>query len=399
MSFDYYRGLLAQRDRIEPFRREIARVVKPGDRVLEIGAGLGTYSFFAAQAGAKHVWAVEGGPVIAVAKALASANGYADRVTFVRGWYPQVELPQRMDVVILEDYPARLLDAWTFSVLRHINTETLGPGGRIVPTRARLNVVPVMNPKNWTIVGPLGGEEDSAYGLDWTLSREYIYNSPLQTPLTAADFRHDPKVIAEVRLDRVPDAAQVGGSTEWRFDADTMIHGLGYWFDLEVGPGTWLSNAPSGQPGSWGYLYLPISEAFTVPGGVTVSATVAPEVDSDGTPGWLTWEVRCGDTRFRGHEFKSFPATLDDVAAKSRAWVPDLTPAAKLEARILELVDGRRPVGRIAEAIAGTDVARGLSANEVLAQITSTLAGRTSVSPRLREDPRPWGRERKEPGR
>jgi protein arginine N-methyltransferase 1 len=71
MSMDYYRGMLIQRSRVEAFRRAIHAAVRPGDRVLEIGSGLGTYAFFAAEAGASKVWAVEGAPIISVAKTLA----------------------------------------------------------------------------------------------------------------------------------------------------------------------------------------------------------------------------------------------------------------------------------------------------------------------------------------
>ena len=71
--------------------------------MVEIGAGLGTYAFFAAEAGAGKVWAVEGGDVINVAKTLARVNGFAEQVEFVRGWFPGVALPKSVDVLIFED--------------------------------------------------------------------------------------------------------------------------------------------------------------------------------------------------------------------------------------------------------------------------------------------------------
>ncbi|MGD2175984.1 MAG: 50S ribosomal protein L11 methyltransferase, partial [Candidatus Brocadiaceae bacterium] len=61
-SVKYYRDLLGDRERIEAFRRAIQRAVQPGDRVLDVGTGLGTFAFFAADAGASVVWAVDGDP-------------------------------------------------------------------------------------------------------------------------------------------------------------------------------------------------------------------------------------------------------------------------------------------------------------------------------------------------
>ena len=64
---------------------------------------VGTYSFFAAQAGAAKVWAVEGGPIVNVAKTLARVNGVADRVELIRGWFPGVAIPEPVDVLIFEE--------------------------------------------------------------------------------------------------------------------------------------------------------------------------------------------------------------------------------------------------------------------------------------------------------
>ena len=67
-TMQYYRDLLKQSERIEVFREAIAAVVLPGDSLIEIGSGLGTFAFFAADAGAANVWAVDGDPIIHVAR-------------------------------------------------------------------------------------------------------------------------------------------------------------------------------------------------------------------------------------------------------------------------------------------------------------------------------------------
>jgi len=375
MTMDYYRGMLTQTTRIEAFRNRIAAVVQPDDTVLEIGTGLGTYAFFAAAAGAKKVWAVEGAPVVNVSKTIARVNDFHDRVEFVRGWYPGVSIPERADVLIFENYPPRLIDSWTFDVLRQLHREALKPGARVVPDRARLCVAPVRAAKLWEIVGRFGADGDVAYGIDWSPSREYVYNTPLGMPISQDDLQHEARAIADVRLDRLPSAEELAGETSWTFRRSATIHGLAYWFDMELQSGVWLSNAPGAEPGAWGYLYLPVAEPVSVPAGGNLAARVAPEVGGDGAPKWLTWEIGCGTVRYRGHEFKSFPASLSDLLPSSPSWTPELHAHAKTELHILSMADGKRSVEQIARAVQGMDGAADM--DEAVALVLTTLAGRT----------------------
>ena len=67
--------MICDRVRTEAFRRAIESVVRPGDVVLDVGAGSGILSLFAARAGAARVYAVERTTVATVAQMLAAANG------------------------------------------------------------------------------------------------------------------------------------------------------------------------------------------------------------------------------------------------------------------------------------------------------------------------------------
>ena len=62
---DYYADLLRDRRRIDAFLQAIAAVVRPGDHVLDVGSGLGTFARAAARAGARRVTAIEADPTAA----------------------------------------------------------------------------------------------------------------------------------------------------------------------------------------------------------------------------------------------------------------------------------------------------------------------------------------------
>src|SRR4030095_5683068 len=85
VDYNYYARLLMGKHRIRAFQSALQAAVRPSDVVVEIGAGVGTYSFFAAQSGAKRVYAIEKERVIHVAEGLAARNGLAEKITFVLG--------------------------------------------------------------------------------------------------------------------------------------------------------------------------------------------------------------------------------------------------------------------------------------------------------------------------
>ena len=86
--------MIRDRVRTEAFRRAIESVVRPGDVVLDVGAGSGILSLFAARAGAACVYAVERTTVAAVAQGLAAANGVAEIVQVFHGDVMEIELPR-----------------------------------------------------------------------------------------------------------------------------------------------------------------------------------------------------------------------------------------------------------------------------------------------------------------
>ncbi len=78
------------------------RVDFKGKTVLDVGAGTGMLSFFAAQAGASKVYAVEASGMASKADKLAKANGLGDVVTVLNQRVEEVSLDERVDVLISE---------------------------------------------------------------------------------------------------------------------------------------------------------------------------------------------------------------------------------------------------------------------------------------------------------
>ncbi|CAL5382349.1 unnamed protein product [Camellia sinensis] len=74
-----------------------------GRVVVDVGAGSGILSLFAAQVGAKHVYAVEASEMAEYARKLIAGNPLlAQRITVVKGKFEEVELPEKIDILISE---------------------------------------------------------------------------------------------------------------------------------------------------------------------------------------------------------------------------------------------------------------------------------------------------------
>ena len=118
-STDFPYMCLKDEARTLAFREAIRAVVRSGDVVVDVGAGSGILSFFAAEAGASKVYAVEIDPVSAAAlrRSVELNPAVADRISVVEGDAAMVDLPRHADVVVAEIIETGLLDEQQVPVL------------------------------------------------------------------------------------------------------------------------------------------------------------------------------------------------------------------------------------------------------------------------------------------
>lgn len=318
MSLLYYANLLVSANRIEAFRRGIEEGVRPGDRVLEIGSGLGTFAFFAARAGAGSVVAVDSEPVIHVAETVALGNGLADRVEFVRGSLPEVELSGKFDVVIYEDFRTHLLDMKTFGMLRDVQERSMAEGARMIPGAARLGVAPVHAESVHLETFPLEVTGYDRFGLDWSMIRPFLANSPRRVSLTPDHLLGDAAYGPRLPLKPVPQADDLRVAGSWIVEDGGVACALALWFELELHDDGWLSNAPREDAEPWGQWLLPVDPPLVLSPGQKLEASVWRESVADGAPGFTAWECRVGDEVRRGHEFAGTPLGLQDLVPDGR---------------------------------------------------------------------------------
>jgi predicted RNA methylase len=136
-STDIPYACLKDMERTLAFQRAICRVIRPRDVVVDAGAGTGILSFFAADAGAAMVYAVEIDPLLVSSLRLSVAlNDLKDRISVVPGDALAVELPLAVDVVIGELIETGLIDETQVAVMNRLRERgVIGAGTRLIPDR------------------------------------------------------------------------------------------------------------------------------------------------------------------------------------------------------------------------------------------------------------------------
>uniref|UniRef100_A0A1E1XCQ6 type I protein arginine methyltransferase n=1 Tax=Amblyomma aureolatum TaxID=187763 RepID=A0A1E1XCQ6_9ACAR len=136
--------MLSDRPRMQSYRTAIelnADTCIRGRTVLDVGCGTGILSMLCARAGARGVIGVDRSDIVYNAMDIVRENGLSDQVTLVHGCVEELELPERVDVLVSEWMGYFLLfEGMLDSVLR-ARDRLLRPGGLMLPSRCQLFLV------------------------------------------------------------------------------------------------------------------------------------------------------------------------------------------------------------------------------------------------------------------
>ena len=111
--------------------------------VLDVGTGSGILAIWAAQAGAKKVYAVEATYMATHARKLVKANGLDSVVEVIQSTIEEVELSEKVDVIISEWMGYFLLRESMFDSVIIARDRWLKEGGAMFPSHARMFLAPI----------------------------------------------------------------------------------------------------------------------------------------------------------------------------------------------------------------------------------------------------------------
>lgn len=283
-------NMLLDKIRCEAYREAIRRTVKPDDVVVDLGAGTGLLSFFALQAGARHVYAIEMSGIADVAAELIERNGFRGRITLIRKNSKKARLPERCDVLVTETLSAFCFDAEnTIAFVADARDRFLKPGGRIIPESADTFLLPfssdVFGPGCFTPAAP--GLPPRFYDLDYRPFTRKLLNEFRLVRASGRPFLALSQPASCYHIDFHKDTQNPGKTfIPFRITADGRLDGFLGWFEARLSEGVTLSNSPYLPLTHWWQLYLPVAEQPEYRTGQTLLLCVDPNI----TAGEAQWK-------------------------------------------------------------------------------------------------------------
>jgi protein arginine N-methyltransferase 1 len=340
----YHASLLADAERVDRFREAIHEVVRPGDVVVDIGTGTGLLAYFACQAGAARVFAIEEGPVVTLGREIALINRFAGRVEFFNDSSFRVELPEPADVLISETL-------WNFGVGEGIAAvladarRFLKPGARIVPEAVELHVAAVQCDH---VYATLYNRPPDRHGIDFSPLRHYQVNNVQMPHLDADGFLGPASRLLTMQSSDEPATQDLDASVTIAVTTPGVLHGVLGWFRAQLSPGVSIDNRPPSVDSSWAHAFFPLQNPIGVRPGDEIAIHL--EASEQGSIWRWRTELRRADKVVAAYDQTSrasFPHTAGIGADGGAPAGPRTTLRGEVVAWVLHAMDGTRSLEQL----------------------------------------------------
>lgn len=353
-----YGRMIADGPRTSAFVTALRAAVRPGSTVLDIGSGPGYFALLACHYGAARVYAVEPDASIGIGRETASRLGLADRIVWLRGLSTEIELPERVDVVIADLHG--ILPFYTGNLVSMIDAKRrhLRPGGAVIPLSDTLHAAPATAADEYQdVVEPW---ERNAAGVDLSEGRRYVVNQwwrAAGSPIAAERYLAAPQAWATIDY-RTVESPTVGGSCEWQAARDGDMHGYYVWFDSMTHAVAGFSNAPTAAERVYGRAFFPLERPAQVRAGDRIQCDFSAHFVAGEYV--LRWSTRIRGASGALHaaysqsDFAGNPRLAEDLALARPEHRPELSDAARVDLCALQEMAAGHTLSQIAERLSQT---------------------------------------------
>jgi protein arginine N-methyltransferase 1 len=271
-TYDF--GRMLAHPRVSAYTSALARAIRPGDVVVDIGTGTGYFAMVAARLGARKVYAIEGiRQACEIARTTVRDNGLEGVVEVIHGLSTELELPELADVAF-GDLRGRLP---TFGAnvasMADARARLLKPEGRLLPLRD--HVLAALVESDELHEHFFGGFRDSSF--DLAACRKAVTHEIHDDDKCTVRFEQ--LVTAPERLFTIEYGVPTDvfrGDIELVARRSGVAHAIALWFDAEIDAHAGFSNVPGGKLTVYGRVVLPWDEPVPLVEGerVRMSAVV-----------------------------------------------------------------------------------------------------------------------------
>ena len=349
---DEHRHYLQDQIRLTAFRRAIQELVAPGSVVVDLGSGTGILGLLACEAGAKRVYSIEETGLIELAREIAQANGYADRIQFIKEFSTRVELPEPADVILADQIGHFGFEAGLFDYFSDARRRFLKTGGVTIPQRLTFCVAPVEHQPLWE---QIDFWNQPSMGMNVNPARALAANTGYPVKLKPEQLLgpSDESLTVDPSISG-PHPLQVRCTLP--INRTGTLHGLGCWFVAQLSPSVTMSNSPLiEQQIDRRNVFFPLDRPVSVQAGdfVRVTIHILPIQIT------VTWTVEIhkknpaipDSLRYTHSTLKGMLICKEDLRKTRPTFVPTLTPWGSARLTVLTLCDGKRPLAEIEQEL------------------------------------------------
>lgn len=301
-ALEEHRILLSDSVCQKSYFKQIQNQIKAGDVVLDLGTGSGLHTLFALRSGAKKVYAIDMDPLIEAAKKVIAQNNYSESVEFIQGYSREIELPEKVDVII-----SNIGFLYTVNDLHDAAIRFLKPGGKMIPDAVSLSLSPIESPEfyahsieNWV---------NNSYGFDFSELHRLALHHPhywtLKNERHLAATYTSPPITLKKAVKKI-----LKWSNDFKIKNAGTLHGIGGWYSFFTNEQEFLSTRPPHELSKelWQNFIFPLAEPLQVQPGDSLHFTLSMhrEIINE-APIWV-WETSLNQKSiFRQSSFEGVP--------------------------------------------------------------------------------------------
>jgi predicted RNA methylase len=237
--------------------------------VLDVGCGTGILSMFAAQAGAKHVYAIDCSNIAKQAKQIVKDNHLDHIVTVIQGKMEELTLPvDHVDIIISEWMGYALLYESMLNSVLYARDKYLVPGGLLLPDKATILLSAIEDEQykrekiSWW---------DNVYGFDMSVIRRMATLEPLVDVVDPEQVVTEYSPVLDLDMNTVTvDDLTWDRPFELTVTRDDFIHALVMHFDIDFSRShtpTTFSTGPHAHYTHWKQTVFYLDTVLTVKAG------------------------------------------------------------------------------------------------------------------------------------
>lgn len=279
--------MLGDSVRIDAYWKAFEKHLTDEQTVVDLGTGTGVLAMFAAKH-AKRVHAIEHGPVIETAAAIAADNGFTN-IEFHHMNSQRFELPEKADAIIHEQLGDALFDEKVVENMADLRDRVLKPGGRIYPSKLHLYIEPVQLREDMR--APFAWQQ-RLHGIDFSrleeeavMSHSYLYRLFRPFPFGRYLCDREPVVSIDLETARAEDLPKRISYVR-KASGEGFFDGFCVYFDAAFDDEIQFTTAPDAPATNWATPLLRVSERKVKPGD---EIRLELETEDLASPSTWTW--------------------------------------------------------------------------------------------------------------